>query len=139
MNPYMWIKSPYCPQIDCVEVGVFAKSSFSTDGSCVEVGGSLRSSFCSSDGCVEVSAEGHLVLVRDTKDRSVEPVPFALADWKAYVTEIKDGLHSLQDGVAGYTIGHLRYDRGEWAAFLQGVNAGEFDLSPELEAELVSA
>jgi len=153
-----WVKSSFCSSDGCVEIGVWDKASFSySNGNCVEIGAWNKASFsgqgnCVETGavttssfsnghnmCVEAGAEGHVVAVRDTKDRSVEPVIFGLGEWVTYITEIKDGLHPLRDGVSDYTIGHHHYDRGEWEAFVQGVNAGEFDLSPELEAELVSA
>jgi hypothetical protein len=154
-----WVTSSFCSSDGCVEIGVWDKASVSfSNGNCVEIGAWDKASFSvpqgncveagavttssfsnDSDMCVEAGAEGHVVAVRDTKDRSIEPVIFGLGEWKAYITEVKEGLHPLRGGVGDYTIGHLHYDRGEWDAFVKGVNAGEFDLSPELEAELVSA
>ena len=50
------------------------------------------SSYCSFGGCVEVgrSPEG-AVVVRDTKDRTQEPLTFTDGEWVAFVAGVKAG------------------------------------------------
>ena len=59
-----------------------------------------RSSYCGSSNCVEVTYDGDLVLVRDSKD---------------------------EDDPVGPT---LRFTTAEWAAFVAGVAAGQFNARP---------
>lgn len=141
----------------CVEMGAWNKSSFSySNGNCVEAEGTVKSSFSNYNGsCVEAEHAEHVIAVRDTKDRSVEPVVFSLGEWQEFIEDVKAGEYPLTSGLRGllrralrrdlYGIGHLVFNRGEWDAFVRGAQnldengRGEFDLSPALEAELATA
>ena len=54
------------------------------------------SSFCSFGNCVEVgrSADGTVVM-RDTKDRTQEPLAFADDVWSTFVADVKGGEYDL--------------------------------------------
>ena len=131
---------------NCVEAGGFKKPGFSNSGNCVEAGGAVKSSFSAANGhSVEVVNVQHVIAVRDTKDRSIKPVVFSLSAWQAFIDDVKAGKYPLAVDVAEYYIGHLVFNRDEWDAFVRGAQnpdengRGEFDLSPELEAELAHA
>ena len=56
------------------------------------------SSFCNFGGCVEVgrTPEG-AVMVRDTKDRTQEPLTFTDEEWIAFVAGVKAGEFDVDD------------------------------------------
>jgi hypothetical protein len=95
----------------CVEVA-FNKSSFSLHNDCVEVG-FTKSSFSFSDSCVEVGF--HKAAASSSNQGCVEA---RICDCdEILVRDSKD-----RDGPV------LTFNRNEWAAFLAGVKAGEFEL-----------
>jgi hypothetical protein len=80
------------------------KASFSgNNGNCVEVGVWTKSSHSSSNDCVEVTAthdttvaahkaaEDVLYLVRDSKDPAGLTLAFTTAEWDAFTAGVKDG------------------------------------------------
>jgi hypothetical protein len=108
-------------------------SSFCGDAGCVDVQLTI-SSFCHSGGCVGVAAQADEVIVRDTKDPSVE-LAFTAAEWDAFLVDVKAGKHDYEmERVRGEDVelawqgDVLRFTSAEWAAFVLGVRAGEFDL-----------
>ncbi|MBO0799937.1 MAG: DUF397 domain-containing protein [Blastocatellia bacterium] len=79
------------------------------------------------------------VLVRHSKHPEAGIIEFSPASWTAFLHEARTGTAS-QNGTASVTfdgtdtlvdaIGsdiHLRFDEGEWTAFLAGIEDGEFD------------
>lgn len=50
-----------------------------------------RSSGCASGTCVEVATVEDRVMVRDSKDPSLEPLTFTRAEWAAFVRGVKLG------------------------------------------------
>ncbi|MFD0883027.1 DUF397 domain-containing protein [Streptosporangium algeriense] len=88
----------------CVEVGVWHKSSLSGNGqNCIEVG-VWRKSFLGGNGpdCVEVAtvdtiqdqagaAADRLFLVRDSKDSDSPVLAFAPSEWAEFLDAIKSG------------------------------------------------
>lgn len=77
MTEIEWRKSSLSGQGNCVEIGIWSKSTFSaSNGSCVEVAG----------------AQDGDVLVRDTKLGEASPVlRFTPAEWDAFVAGTKAG------------------------------------------------
>jgi hypothetical protein len=149
---------------NCVEIGAFRKSSSSfSNGNCVEAGAETRTR-CQGGECVEAGAEHkssystangqcvavmagdegceHSVKVYDTKNRTIEPVEFGLGAWQEFINQVKGGEFPADATVTEYRIGHLVFNYDEWDAFVLGCKhieddgLGEFDLSPELAAEL---
>jgi len=110
-------------------------SSFCANGGCIEV----TSSFCSSGGCVSIEPGQDFILVRDTKDRALEPIAVARRSWASTVLApiMLDRLPSTVFEVTGGVEwrGHtpegdeqFHYFTGEeWSAFVKGVKAGEFN------------
>jgi hypothetical protein len=50
-----------------------------------------KSTLSEAGGCVEIACEGHVVLVRDSKDRT-GPVPmFPISKWGTFVRRVKAG------------------------------------------------
>ncbi|MFF0310201.1 DUF397 domain-containing protein [Streptosporangium sp. NPDC004379] len=80
---------------NCVEVGVWRKSSLSAAQDCVEVSAWRRSSLSGSgQNCVEVAAGSQpdrLFLVRDSKDPEGPVLSFAPAEWDAFLVTVKSG------------------------------------------------
>ena len=106
----------------------------------------MKSSFSTANGqSVEAEHTAHVIAVRDTKDRSIEPALYSLRAWQHFINEVKAGKHPVTYGVVEYRIAHLVFNWDEWDAFVKGAQnldengRGEFDLSPELEAELAHA
>jgi len=139
---------------NCVEAGAWNKA---------------KASYGSGGNCVETTAESNVILVRDTKiSREIgdkAPVQsFTLRGWQKVVVAIKAGkldgytdkicniklgngqkleIRPAGDGmtewrVSGQDVVH-RYTAGEMHAFIDGVQAGEFDLAPELSLQLATA
>lgn len=91
--------------------------------------------------CVEVTPAAAGILLRDTKDRGAGPViTFTPVQWTMFLAEVaSDGASA--NGAAAVSRDHggvevhaaasgirLRFTPSEWAAFLSGVQDGEFDL-----------
>ncbi|MDQ4009893.1 MAG: DUF397 domain-containing protein [Actinomycetota bacterium] len=100
-----------------------------------------RTSTRSSNGgnCVEVDFTGTGVEMRDSKARGAGPIiDFSPIQWAAFLGESVHGLPSANGAV---TVIHfngtrvrstaggvtLHFTPGEWAAFVAGVQDGEFD------------
>jgi len=112
-----WVKSSFCVPGDCVEIGVWNKSSYSGgNGNCVEVGAWNKSSYsggeclqvsgdwlkseasADSASCVEVNRPEELaILVRDSKDPSGPVLKFNKAEWEAFLLGAKDGEFDIKD------------------------------------------
>ena len=121
-------------------------SSYSSNGeNCVEVA-PWRTSTYSGNGenCVEVAPVPNRVLVRHTKHPEAGTIEFDLPTWTAFVREAVEGQPSANGVVTVAKIGtdtlvrslhtdvELRFDEGEWSAFVAGARDGEFDFSTEL-------
>lgn len=150
------VRASYCHGGECITAEGMTTSSLSAgNGSCVEAEGAVTSSYSSANSqSVEAKQTAHVVAVRDTKDRSIPPVVFSLSSWQSFIDDVKAGQYPLAHGIRGmlrrirrcdnYCIGHLVFSRNEWDAFIRGAvnldenGRGEFDLSPELEAELAA-
>jgi hypothetical protein len=104
-----------------------------------------KSSYSTGTGnCVEVAptAEGGVV-IRHSKHPSAGTITFPNRDWAAFVRDGLDG-HTSSNGVATITTTgtdtlvtslsttvELRFDEGEWSAFLAGAANGEFDFTSQ--------
>lgn len=105
-----YVRSSFCSLSNCVEVG-YVTSSFSGGSSCVQAGAYIKSSKCSAGGCVEV-AEYHKSShsTNGTECVAVADVPDGVF--------VRDSKHPDEPP--------LSFTRDEWAAFLYGVDNGEF-------------
>ncbi|WP_418153224.1 DUF397 domain-containing protein [Actinoalloteichus caeruleus] len=107
-----------------------------------------RTSTRSSNGenCVEVAPTADGVVIRHSKYPTAGTIAYPLGAWTAFVRDACDGVANT-NGVAAITkIGtdtlvtsltsevELRFDHGEWSAFLAGASDGEFDFVSELPA-----
>jgi Domain of unknown function (DUF397) len=106
-----------------------------------------KSSYSTSTGnCVEVAPVAEGVVVRHSKHPASGEIAFSHPEWSAFVCDARDGLTST-NGVATITsVGTdtlvtslstevtLRFDKGEWSAFLAGAADGEFDFASRLTA-----
>jgi hypothetical protein len=152
MSDLNWNKSSFSSDsANCVEVA-WCMSSFCHQGSCVEVGWT-SSSLCAGGDCVEVKSDKAQILVRDSKLGDDSPVlRFGVVSWwvftDAITTPPKDDLwkpvhrsiaYEGNDVILSTSVRspQLRFNWGEWKAFVLGVRAGEFD--PEKLSEGVSA
>lgn len=88
MTEPTFVKSSHCSNGACVEVA-FVKSSYSGTTNCVEVA-FTKSSFCASGACVEIGQDDDDVLMRDSKDLSIE-LRFDDKQWSELVAGIKAG------------------------------------------------
>lgn len=90
--------------------------------------------------CVEAALMADGVIIRHSKHPTAGTIAFSHPEWEGFLSDVRHGLTS--NGVATITtIGtdtlvaslttnvELRFDEGEWAAFLAGVAAGEFHLT----------
>lgn len=101
-----------------------------------------RTSSYSENGekCVEAAPTSDGAIIRDTKNPSAGTISFNQDAWRGFVfeactgadgdngtariTRTEDGgalVQSLLDGL------ELRFDAGEWSAFVSGARDGEFD------------
>lgn len=121
-------------------------SSHSSNGeNCVEVAPWRTSSYSPNGGenCVEVAPVPDRVLVRHSKHPDAGTIEFTLPAWSAFVRETVEDQSSANGVVVVSPIGtdtlvrslhsdvELRFDEGEWAAFVAGARDGEFDFSTE--------
>ncbi|BCK53962.1 MULTISPECIES: DUF397 domain-containing protein [Nocardia] len=122
-------------------------SSYSSNGeNCVEVAPSAgwRTSSHSGAGenCVDVAPRDSRVYLRHSKHPSHGTITFDLHAWTAFIDESRSGSRSAngivnvrKDGAdtlvqtADGAI-RLRFDDGEWTAFVAGARDGEFDFLP---------
>ncbi len=98
------------------------------------------------ENCVEVAPAADGVVIRHSKHPTAGTITFPLVTWTAFVREARNGVAST-NGVATITkIGtdtlvtslitavELRFDEGEWTAFVAGAADGEFDFTGDLAA-----
>ena len=107
-----------------------------------------RTSTRSSNGenCVEVSPTEDGVVVRHSKHPDAGTIAFSLVAWAAFVRDARAGAVDANGAAAITRIGtdtlvtslatgvELRFDQGEWSAFLAGAADGEFDFADHLVA-----
>jgi uncharacterized protein DUF397 len=106
-----------------------------------------RTSTRSSNGenCVEVAPAAEGVVIRHSKHPAAGTITFPQHAWTAFLREVSEDVPTRANGVVAITkIGtdtlvrslttdvELRFDEGEWSAFLAGAADGEFDFSPRL-------
>ena len=127
--------------VTCVEVGFTSASA--TNMTCVEIA-TPRTGEDGSCGCSDAVVDGvripgarDLVLVRDSKNKTGDGlvVAFTREQWKAFCARVleygidwpeQDGRWWLITDPAGDGGKVLRFDLGEWTAFVDGVKLGEF-------------
>ncbi|ONI82876.1 DUF397 domain-containing protein [Actinosynnema sp. ALI-1.44] len=98
--------------------------------------------------CVEVAPTLEGVLVRHSKHPEAGTIAFSAPAWTTFLSDARNGF-TATNGVATITrIGidtlvtslatgvELRFDEGEWSAFLAGTADGEFDYPELLAANL---
>ncbi|MDQ3579007.1 MAG: DUF397 domain-containing protein [Actinomycetota bacterium] len=105
-----------------------------------------KSSYSTATGnCVEVAPAADGVVLRHSKHPTASTITFAHRAWAAFVGDAPQGGLTSTNGVATITrIGtdalvtslttpvELRFDEGEWTAFLAGAADGEFDFTGDL-------
>lgn len=105
-----------------------------------------KSSYSTATGnCVEVAPTADGVIVRHSKRPAAGTITFPDRAWAAFVRDASAGGPTNTNGVATITrIGtdtlvrslvtevELRFDEGEWSAFLAGADDGEFDFTGQL-------
>lgn len=105
-----------------------------------------RTSTRSSNGenCVEVAPAADGVVIRHSKHPAAGTITFPYGAWAAFIRDASEDRPTSANGVAVITkIGsgtlvrslatevELRFDEGEWSAFLAGAADGEFDFAPQ--------
>ncbi|WP_020666348.1 DUF397 domain-containing protein [Amycolatopsis nigrescens] len=104
-----------------------------------------RTSSRSSNGenCVEVAPSQSQVSLRHSKHRAAGTITFPALAWSAFLHETSADLPSANGIVAVRKAGkhavvrsltggvELRFDEGEWTAFVAGARRGEFDFFVE--------
>ena len=50
-----------------------------------------KSTFSEAGGCVEIACEGHVVLIRDSKDRTGPAPEIPISKWRTFVGRVKAG------------------------------------------------
>lgn len=107
-----------------------------------------KSSYSTATGnCVEVAAAADGVVIRHSKHPAAGMITFSHRAWAAFVRDAPQGGLTSTNGVATITkIGtdtlvkslitavELRFDEGEWTAFVAGAADGEFDFTGDLAA-----
>ncbi|WP_040830363.1 DUF397 domain-containing protein [Nocardia jiangxiensis] len=121
-------------------------SSYSSNGeNCVEVapaaGWHDSKSVADGGDRASIAFEQQPVFVRHSKVPEAGVIEFSPASWMAFIQEASEGTRS-RNGSATVTFDgtdtlveardtgvRLRFDDGEWAAFLAGIKDGEFDVA----------
>lgn len=107
-----------------------------------------RTSSRSSNGekCVEVAPAKDGVVMRHSKHPEAGTITFSTAAWSVFVREACEELASASGVVTVtgsgtdtvvrslHTDVELRFDEGEWSAFVAGAVDGEFDFTTTLAA-----
>lgn len=107
-----------------------------------------KSSYSTSTGnCVEVAPAADGVVIRHSKHPTAGTITLPYHAWTAFVRDAFEGGLASANGVAAISkIGtdtlvrslttdvELRFNDGEWSAFLAGAADGEFDFPSELAA-----
>lgn len=105
-----------------------------------------KSSYSTSTGnCVEVAPAADGVVIRHSKHPTAGTITFPHHAWLAFVRDASNqGVNSTNEVAAITKIGSdtvvtahatrvaLRFDEGEWSAFLAGIADGEFDFTTQL-------
>ena len=105
-----------------------------------------KSSYSTSTGnCVEVAPAADGVVIRHSKHPAAGVITFPYPAWAVFVRDASEGASTSTNGVAAIAkIGtdtlvkslttdvDLRFDEGEWSAFVAGAADGEFDFTPRL-------
>lgn len=105
-----------------------------------------KSSYSTSTGnCVEVAPAADGVVIRHSKHPAAGTITSPYHAWTAFVRDASEDGPTSANGVAAITkIGtdtlvtslttnvELRFDEGEWSAFLAGAANGEFDFTTQL-------
>lgn len=105
-----------------------------------------KSSYSTSTGnCVEVAPAADGVVIRHSKHPAAGMITFPYHAWAAFVRDASGDAPTSANGIAAIAkIGtdtlvrslttevELRFDEGEWTAFLAGAADGEFDFTPQL-------
>lgn len=121
-------------------------STYSGDGeACVEVapttGWRTTAHSGAGENCVEVSPTTHSVYVRHSKHPDDGTIVFPLEAWMTFISEAREGYPAANGVVAVSQSGTdtlvaslstdvtLRFDEGEWTAFISGVKDREFDFA----------
>lgn len=50
-----------------------------------------RSSYCSGGTCIETARDGDRVLMRDSKNPTVQPLDLSAGDWKGFLEAVRAG------------------------------------------------
>ncbi|HEY2575751.1 MAG TPA: DUF397 domain-containing protein [Streptosporangiaceae bacterium] len=103
-----------------------------------------KSSYSTGTGnCVEIAPAADSVVIRHSKHPGTGTISFSSAAWAAFVREAPKAPASGNGAAAITRMGtdtlvksiasgvELRFDEGEWAAFLAGAADGEFDFASE--------
>ncbi|MGH3568499.1 MAG: DUF397 domain-containing protein [Pseudonocardia sp.] len=107
-----------------------------------------KSSYSTGTGnCVEVAPVADRVVIRHSKHPAAGTITFPHHAWAAFVRDAPHGGLTSTNGVATITkIGtdtlvkslitavELRFDEGEWTAFVAGAADDEFDVTGDLAA-----
>jgi hypothetical protein len=103
-----------------------------------------KSSYSTATGnCVEIAPAAHSVFIRHSKHPGTGTISFPSDAWAAFVREAPKAPASANGVAAIASVGtdtlvksiasgvELRFDEGEWSAFLAGAADGEFDFASE--------
>ncbi|TVT61898.1 DUF397 domain-containing protein [Amycolatopsis rhizosphaerae] len=107
-----------------------------------------KSSYSTGTGnCVEVAPTADGVIIRHSKHPDAGTITFSYPAWAAFVRDASNGDPTSANGVASIAkIGtdtvvgsltaevELRFDEGEWSAFLAGAADAEFDFGVQVAA-----
>ncbi|MBP2330255.1 hypothetical protein JOF56_010640 [Kibdelosporangium banguiense] len=103
-----------------------------------------KSSYSTGTGnCVEVAPAADGVVIRHSKHPAAGTIAFPDHAWTAFVRDASEDSATSANGIASITKAgtdtlvrslttdvELRFDKGEWSAFLAGAADGEFDFTP---------
>lgn len=92
-----------------------------------------KSSYCGTNACVEVARDTDKVTVRNSNDKTGPSIIYSNKEWMDVLRAVKNG-EPVFTGNPGEP-GELRHPNGaavqftadEWAAFVKGAKAGEFE------------
>lgn len=106
-----------------------------------------KSSYSTGTGnCVEAAPAADGVVIRHSKHPAAGTITFSHPAWMAFLGDARDGRATTNGVVTIAKIGtdtlvtslvtdvELRFDEGEWSAFLAGATDGEFDFADPLAA-----
>lgn len=106
-----------------------------------------KSSYSNATGnCVEVAPTTHGIFVRHSKYPTIGTIIFSVCAWLSFIREVRAGGASANGSATVTRVGtdtlvrslhsdiELRFDQDEWAAFIAGAAAGEFNFTHHLAA-----